>query len=63
MRKSTRIILGLSALGINTLLFAANLQATAEMPWRQCECIAPPSNCCTVRANECNGCVVNPDPQ
>lgn len=61
MKTRYRIVLLATALLANGALAVANVQAgeTDEGTWRHCNCKLPPSNCCTVEAGSCNGCIVN----
>lgn len=61
MRIKYRIALLAAVIAANAGLGVANVRAaeTDAGTWRHCNCVAPPSNCCTVEADKCNGCIVN----
>lgn len=60
--KFRRLLILAAAVVANVGFAAANLRASEEeATWRYCNCKSPPYNCCTVEADQCNGCIANPE--
>jgi hypothetical protein len=58
--KIRRLLILAVAVAANVGFAAVNLRAEEAGTWRYCNCKSPPYNCCTVEADQCNGCIANP---